>query len=276
VTSCEFDPEYEIIEECKDTSEGCKNDVILLHGICSDSHNYDALTDELKKQNRVILFNMRGHRRVDRETNEFIPTNVPDPKFCPYSMDSFSNDILKVMDETDVKDAVLVGHSFGAIVSRKIVSEHPERVKRTVLINGLDEAPNRLAGQVMSSVIRTFANLKSNKPAYLPYYFGDRLNRKWVSNAASEEVTKNIIQNIRFKFPNEHNIPTLAINSVFDIFDPIVENNENFLDYRSFISGHLIAANRFNIDEVVNFVTTGNINKEKFITINGSLFDRII
>ena len=102
------------------------------------------------------------------------------------------------------------------------------------------------------------------------------MNRKWVSNTTPTAVARKILQCVDFDFDNLEKIPTLALNSVIDIIEPIVRKDNNFIDYRSFLSGHLIATNFFNVEEVKNFVTNGSLNRNKFIKVNGSLYDKIL
>jgi pimeloyl-ACP methyl ester carboxylesterase len=70
---------------------------------------------------RVIVPDQRGHGNSDKPEGR-------------YAIDDFASDALQLMDALGVKDAVVVGHSMGSLVARRMAERAPERVKRLVLV----------------------------------------------------------------------------------------------------------------------------------------------
>jgi pimeloyl-ACP methyl ester carboxylesterase len=72
--------------------------------------------------NRVVLLDFLGHGRSDK------PTHASD-----YRIDSYSDQIIALLDELGVERAVFGGVSLGANASLFAASRHPERVRGLVL-----------------------------------------------------------------------------------------------------------------------------------------------
>jgi pimeloyl-ACP methyl ester carboxylesterase len=51
--------------------------------------------------------------------------------------DTLVQDVVAVLDNEELTDVVLVGHSFGALVSLAVAERVPDRVRRVVLLDGL-------------------------------------------------------------------------------------------------------------------------------------------
>ena len=96
------------------------NAVVMLHGYSDSSHSFSRVLPLMPANLRVIALDQRGHGASD----------------CPddYSMELFADDVVRVMDQTGVASATLVGHSMGSFVARLVAERAPERVDRLVLI----------------------------------------------------------------------------------------------------------------------------------------------
>ncbi len=78
-----------------------------------------------KSGHRVVLYDQRGHGASTRGT-------------APLAIDTLAHDLEVVLEGTDVRDAVLAGHSMGGITIMSLAAERPqvlkERAKATVLV----------------------------------------------------------------------------------------------------------------------------------------------
>ena len=92
--------------------------VVLLHGGLNDSRLWDEQMRPLAKRFRVVRYDMRGFGRSNAERVEF----------------SVTDDLGALLDFLKIGKASLVGLSLGAIVAADFALEHPERVKRLVLV----------------------------------------------------------------------------------------------------------------------------------------------
>ena len=103
--------------------EGPRTPVVMLHGLLVGTLAawYFTAAPALAAERRVLLFDLRGHGRTER-----VKTG--------YDVATMSRDLGALADPAPVD---LVGHSFGALVALRFALDHPERVRRLVLV----EAP---------------------------------------------------------------------------------------------------------------------------------------
>jgi pimeloyl-ACP methyl ester carboxylesterase/predicted glycosyltransferase len=86
------------------------------------SRVYKAQIPYFSERFRCIAYDGRGNGKSDRpEATE------------AYALDHYVADALAVMDATGTNDAILVGLSYGGMVSCCLAAHHPERVKAVVL-----------------------------------------------------------------------------------------------------------------------------------------------
>jgi pimeloyl-ACP methyl ester carboxylesterase len=104
----------------------------------------------LAGHHRVVLFDLRGHGKSDRTPSG-------------YDLDTMSRDLAWVLDQLAVGPAVLVGHSYGALVALRFASLRPDRVTKLALV----EAPLADATDTDSFLARTPAQMLEALPAGL-------------------------------------------------------------------------------------------------------------
>jgi pimeloyl-ACP methyl ester carboxylesterase len=97
--------------------------LILIHGwTCNIGHWRDQIPD-LAKRSRVIALDLPGHGQSDK------------PQIT-YSMDLFARAVEAVMQDANVKRAVLVGHSMGTPVARQFYRKYPAKTLGIVIVDG--------------------------------------------------------------------------------------------------------------------------------------------
>ncbi|HEY5951967.1 MAG TPA: alpha/beta hydrolase, partial [Kofleriaceae bacterium] len=60
---------------------------------------------------------------------------LSDKPHGPYTMAAHAADVLAVMDAAGVADAIIAGHSFGALLGLWLAAHHPERVRQLVVMD---------------------------------------------------------------------------------------------------------------------------------------------
>jgi pimeloyl-ACP methyl ester carboxylesterase len=97
--------------------------LVWLHGLLLDANLSRGLARRLAAQgNRVVLLDLLGHGRSDK------------PRHAgPHRMDLYAKQVLCLLDELGVDQAVLGGVSLGTNVSLFTAVEAPERVRGLVL-----------------------------------------------------------------------------------------------------------------------------------------------
>ncbi|GAA4868835.1 alpha/beta fold hydrolase [Actinomycetospora straminea] len=94
--------------------------VVLLHGTPLDLRAWDALIPALTATRRVVRVDARGHGTAT-------PVPVADDA-------RLAADVVAVLDLLDVRDAHVVGHSWGGQIAQRVAVEHPDRVRRLSLL----------------------------------------------------------------------------------------------------------------------------------------------
>ena len=115
--------------------------VILLHGLTQQQHYWNPVLERLRNV-RVITMDQRGHGAASG------PHTTPNSNF---GMDRLADDVVTVMDASNVAQAIVVGHSWGASVALRTSTRHPDRVRSAVLIDGGIFGPRHLVGMAGSA-----------------------------------------------------------------------------------------------------------------------------
>ncbi len=133
--------------------------LVLGHGIFLDSTIWDEVLAGPLAPNRVVVtIDGPGHGGSD-----------PAPK--GWSLGDHAAAVIDVLDALGMTDAVLVGHSWGGMVSLRAACAHPDRVAGVGLINTplvATQSVHRLAFRAQQMILRTLG------PSA---FFGDRAAR---------------------------------------------------------------------------------------------------
>lgn len=102
---------------------GAGPDVVIVHGLLGSITSwYFAVAPVLAAENRVLMYDLRGHG-----LSEFSKSG--------YGMRSMAGDLAAVVDShTDGTPLALVGHSYGAVIALRYALDHPDRVRRLVMV----------------------------------------------------------------------------------------------------------------------------------------------
>jgi pimeloyl-ACP methyl ester carboxylesterase len=97
--------------------------IVLLHGTSASLHTWDGWVNALKDERRVIRFDMPAFGL----TGPSLDNN--------YSIESYSQFVVSVLDELKVEHYILAGNSLGGYVAWATALLHPDRVKQLILID---------------------------------------------------------------------------------------------------------------------------------------------
>ncbi|AVR44985.1 alpha/beta hydrolase [Christiangramia fulva] len=104
------------------SSEGEGNPLVLLHGFLEDIRIWNDLAKELKKERQVICIDLPGHGKSEGFSDV-------------HTMAEMANAVKKVLDEIEVENISIAGHSMGGYVSLEFLNNFPKMVKSIMLIN---------------------------------------------------------------------------------------------------------------------------------------------
>jgi len=121
--------------------------VLAVHGVTSSLEVWRAVARELTARTRVTLLapDLRGRGRS---------AGLP----APYGIAAHLADLIAVLDDAGVEEAVLAGHSLGAFVVAGLAAQHPERVCGVVLLDGglvVPSPPDPDLAEVLEAMIDT-------------------------------------------------------------------------------------------------------------------------
>jgi len=113
--------------------EGNGPDIVMQHGLTNSMQNWYAygFVEELKKSNRLVLIDARGHGKSDK------PHDPED-----YDLKLRVNDVLSVMDDLNIDKAHYMGYSMGGRIGFGIVLYALDRFN-SLIIGGMSaDTPN--------------------------------------------------------------------------------------------------------------------------------------
>ena len=100
--------------------------VVLLHGFPEFwwgwRHQVAALADA---GHRVVVPDLRGYNRSEA------PAGV-----TAYRLDVLVEDVVGLLDAVGAEQVDLVGHDWGAVIAWRLAAQHPERLRRLVIMSG--------------------------------------------------------------------------------------------------------------------------------------------
>ncbi len=97
--------------------------VLAIHGITSSSRTWLAPARALGGRASLLAVDLRGRG----QSGELPP---------PFGLDAHVLDMIAVLDQLGLAQAVIVGHSLGAYIAARLATTRPDRVKRLVLVDG--------------------------------------------------------------------------------------------------------------------------------------------
>jgi pimeloyl-ACP methyl ester carboxylesterase len=97
--------------------------VVLIHGLASRGDDWGAFLPVLAAHHRVYALDLLGYGGSDR------PRNVD------YSIKLETDIVRRFLDTLHIQRTDLVGVSMGGWIALKLAAEHPERVRKLVLID---------------------------------------------------------------------------------------------------------------------------------------------
>ncbi len=114
--------------------------IIFLHGLTANANSFDNILHKINGH-RIIAVDLRGRGFSDK----------PDDG---YTMEDHAKDIIGLMDSLGIKEAVLGGHSFGALLSIYLAANYSERVLKTILIDAAARLHPNVKEMVAPSMLR--------------------------------------------------------------------------------------------------------------------------
>lgn len=94
--------------------------IFFIHGFPLNKTMWNYQTDALEKQYRVVTYDIRGHGESEIGSEEF-------------SIDLFTNDLISLMDDLEIKKGILCGLSIGGYIALDAIQKFPDRFEALIL-----------------------------------------------------------------------------------------------------------------------------------------------
>jgi len=126
-----FKPIDGLLVHFRDEGNANGTPILLLHGAFSSLHTWDGWVREMKKDYRLIRFDLPGFGLTGpTEENK-------------YSVEIYMNFINEFLDTFKIKKVVIVGNSLGGWMSWEFAWRFPEKVIKLILIDSAGYFHNR-------------------------------------------------------------------------------------------------------------------------------------
>lgn len=101
---------------------------IILHGLFGFSDNWQSHAKKLAEYFRVILVDLRNHGHSDWSDD--------------FSYDLMADDVYELIEDLELSDVILVGHSMGGKVAMRLAQLHEEVLAKLIVVDmGIKEYP---------------------------------------------------------------------------------------------------------------------------------------
>ncbi len=97
--------------------------MVCVHGAAAHAHWFDFVAPGLKTNHHVHSLDLRGHGDSSWAAQE------------TYAFDTFAADLHAFVEQLDLREYVLVGHSMGGMVSLVYAATYPGRAGRLVIVD---------------------------------------------------------------------------------------------------------------------------------------------
>lgn len=95
--------------------------VIILHGLFGTGDNWRTFAGMLKDQYQIILVDLRNHGRSFWSDD--------------FDYQIAAQDVVELMDELEIQQADMIGHSMGGKVAMTLAQEYPDRVDKLIVVD---------------------------------------------------------------------------------------------------------------------------------------------
>ena len=114
--------------------------MLLIHGGRDHCRNWDWVAEHFAKDYHIIAPDLRGHGDSQWEASG------------NYTQISYVYDIAQLLQQKNMHDVTVIGHSLGGAIALMYTALFPERVKKLVAIEGMGPSPSLAAKQVEISI----------------------------------------------------------------------------------------------------------------------------
>jgi esterase len=107
--------------EESESSASCDQTILILHGLFGSKRNWQSIARQLGEQFQVFTLDLRNHGESEHTD--------------AMSYQDMADDVFKFILDYGLREVSIVGHSLGGKVAMQMALQHPEIIKRLVVID---------------------------------------------------------------------------------------------------------------------------------------------
>ncbi len=140
--------------------------LVLMHGLTANAHAFDGLIAAgLAPTFNILSIDLRGRGKSDQPGEG-------------YSMADHAADIIGFLDKLGLEQAIIGGHSFGALLTLYLATHFPERIDRMVIMDAaarMHDNTKEMLGPALSRLDKTYPSFdyyldKVKQAPYLDFW----------------------------------------------------------------------------------------------------------
>ena len=112
--------------------EGEGEAVVLIHGLSDNLNYWESLAVNLKKDYKVIRFDLRGHGKSQLGRDKI-------------TIDLLCDDLYNLLNDLKIKKVNLLGFSLGGLVALDFTIRYPEYVSSLILMSAFSHSDNHIS-----------------------------------------------------------------------------------------------------------------------------------
>lgn len=116
--------------------------IVFVHGLSGSSSAWIKYEKKFEDKFNLLTFDLRGHGQSPRYY-----------KYEDYKIESFAEDIYELIKFLEIKEFVLAGHSFGALIVLEFVRRHEDLVKSIILLSPNTTVNKRMLAKIIKPLL---------------------------------------------------------------------------------------------------------------------------
>lgn len=136
--------------------EGKEKTILCIHGLTANCRFWDCLASALSPTHTVIAMDLRGR-------------GLSDKPLTGYSIKHHCEDIVALIEDLNISQPILMGHSLGAFISLAFAAQFPQRVNRLILVDGGGKLSDTQMAKVFAGIKPSLDRLGQTFPTFEDY-----------------------------------------------------------------------------------------------------------
>ncbi len=150
--------------------------LVFIHGLGSSGRDWQFQVPVFTPHFQVITYDVRGHGQTDKPPG-------------PYSVPMFADDLKRLLDALEIREAHMVGISMGGMIALQMAASYPAMVKSQTIVNSWAEHVPETFRQRMAIFQRLFLFR-----AFSMQRIGKILSKKMFIKPEQEEIRQVFVE----------------------------------------------------------------------------------